>query len=112
MLPLLKVTEDGEATVADVLAESLDETNAGALQEELDRLADRPRLRLDLFFVESVSSLALAKLVALHRRASDAGGELALVNVQPFVGEVFAVTGLAKLFGLPGAGAPASAHGK
>jgi anti-anti-sigma factor len=100
MLPLLKVTEDGAATVAEVRAESLDETNARAFGEELSRLADRPHLRLDLFFVESVSCLALAKLVSLYCRVSDAGGALALVNVQPFVGEVFAITGLATLFGL------------
>jgi anti-anti-sigma factor len=50
--------------------------------------------------LRSVGGLALGELVSLYRRVSDAGGELTLVNVQPFVAEVFAVTGLATLFGL------------
>jgi anti-anti-sigma factor len=110
VLPLLHVSQGGEATIAAVLADRLDESNAQALGEALYRLADRPRLVVDLSPVASVSSLGLAKLVCLHLRVRDSGGELALANVQPFPREVFEVTGLARLFGL-GSEPPVRASG-
>jgi anti-anti-sigma factor len=94
------VTQGGEATFAAVLADRLDDANAEALGEALYRLADRPRLVVDLAAVGSVSSLGLAKLVGLHRRVRDGGGQLALANAQPFVCDVLEVTGLSRLFGL------------
>jgi anti-anti-sigma factor len=98
MLPELRVTADGEATVVALQTEKLDESNIGAIGEQLLGLAGRPRLRLDFFHVEYVDSAALARLVALHRKMHAAGGELTLENVQPFVSEVLEVTGLVGLF--------------
>jgi anti-sigma B factor antagonist len=94
------VTQGSEATVAALLADRLDDSNAEALGEALYRLAGRPRLVVDLAAVGSVCSLGLAKLVCLHRRVSESGGQLALANVQPFVQAIFEVTGLSRLFGL------------
>ena len=63
-------------------------------------LAERPgglnggEVRLDLGAVEFVESRELGALVVLNRRARDAGGRLALVDVRPQVAAVLEVTRL------------------
>jgi anti-anti-sigma factor len=51
-------------------------------------------VRLDFGAVESVESRELGALVVLNRRARDAGGRLALVDVRPLVAAVFELTRL------------------
>lgn len=51
-------------------------------------------VRLDFGAVEVIDSRELGALVVLNRKVRDAGGRLALVNVQPFVSGVLAVTRL------------------
>jgi len=64
------------------------------------QLAEHPgglnggEVRLDFGAVEYVESRELGALVLLNRRARDAGGRLALVDVRPLVAAVFEVTRL------------------
>jgi anti-anti-sigma factor len=98
--PLLHVRQDGDLTRATVLTPDLTEDHAEALGEELYRLVEgaaRPRLRLDLAHVRSLTSGVLGQLVGLHRRVRACGGELVLLNVTGIVYRVFEVTRLDQL---------------
>jgi anti-anti-sigma factor len=98
--PLLHARQDGDVTLATVLATHLSEANAEGLGEELSRLVEgaaRPRLRLDLARVRFLTSTVLGQLVGLHKRVRACGGELVLLNVAGVVYRVFEVTRLDQL---------------
>jgi anti-sigma B factor antagonist len=94
----LEVATVGDVTVARFTREVV---LAGPLAEEVgDRLGallagpKLPRLVIDFANVRSLSSLMLAKLVALNRAAEAAAGRLALCNLRPDVRELMKVTRL------------------
>jgi len=55
------------------------------------------RLILDFGNVRFIQGLELGTLVILHARMKAAGGRLTIINVQPQIYEVFALTGLNQL---------------
>jgi anti-anti-sigma factor len=70
---------------------------AGQVKATANRLAeDPPRgdVVLDFAGVQFVGSEELGALVALNRKVRGAGGKLRLVNVEPPISGVFAVTRL------------------
>jgi anti-anti-sigma factor len=72
-------------------------TEVDALGDQLLRLADGEAGRglfLDLADVEFLTAALLGKLVTLHLKVRQRGGKLTLLNVNPFVYEIFAVTQL------------------
>ena len=95
--PLLQVAQAGEVTLATITTPELGELNVHAVAAELSRLVGgrtRPRLRLDLGQVRYLTSTALGRLVALHKRVRAAGGALVLANVTDPVYEVICLTRL------------------
>ena len=73
---------------------------AEAVGAELDARLAEPggqRMLLDFANVRSLSSLMLAKLVALNRAAASAGGRLALCNLRPEIHEILEVTRLTQI---------------
>jgi anti-sigma B factor antagonist len=95
--PLPQVAQAGEVTLATITTPELGELNVHAVAAELSRLVGgrtRPRLRLDLGQVRYLTSTALGRLVALHKRVRAAGGALALANVTDPVYEVICLTRL------------------
>jgi len=66
---------------------------------ELHGLIGNPegRLILDFGNVRFIQGLELGTLVILHARMKAAGGRLTIINVQPQIYEVFALTGLNQL---------------
>jgi anti-sigma B factor antagonist len=97
---LLRVEHVAGVAVVKVVVSALDEANVQAIGEALFAVADSmacPRLRLDLAQVLFLTSTALGKLMALHKRVRAAGGHLALVNVYDHVYEVFDVTRLVQV---------------
>jgi anti-anti-sigma factor len=92
--PRLQVEQSGGATIARLRDRSLFGPTAEIVGEELLRLADRPRLRLDFAQVEELSGAMLGKLVGLHLKVRAAGGKLTLENLTPFVYELFEITRL------------------
>jgi anti-anti-sigma factor len=95
--PTLRLRSHGDVTVVRVAADDLSEVNAQAVGDELFQLAAQKaggRLELDLADVHFLTSTALGKFIALHKRVSAGGGRLALTNVVGRVWEVFAVTRL------------------
>jgi anti-anti-sigma factor len=61
------------------------------------RTSPAKSLVLDLQNVEYISSAILGKIVGLRRKFS---GDIKLINLSPFLDEIFHVTGLNKLFTL------------
>jgi anti-sigma B factor antagonist len=82
---------------------SLDEETLHRIHDELLALADEPDespLLLDFGNVEYLTSATLDTLVSLHRKLRVRGRHLTVGNLGPLVHEVFAVTGLDRLFDL------------
>ncbi len=97
---LLRVEVAGDVTVVKLTTPRLEDGNAEPIGRQLADLVDllgRNKLHLDLGEVEFLSSVGLAKLVALHKKVRAVGGELRLDNVRPEVYQVFAATHLTKL---------------
>jgi anti-anti-sigma factor len=87
---------EGTAAVR-ILPQALDEVTAQAVGEQLLSLADGlggGQLYLDLGNVRYLTSTMLAKLLALHKKLSAAGGRLRLHNLTPCAYEIFEVTRL------------------
>jgi anti-sigma B factor antagonist len=63
-------------------------------------LAEMPGQRVVLSFlgVQHLTSLVLGKLIHVHKRLAESGGELRLADIDPHIYEVFAITHLDRLF--------------
>jgi anti-sigma B factor antagonist len=75
-------------------------TTAEMVSDQLGRLVEdgnHCQLLLDFANVQSLTSLMLGKLIALHNRAQAAGGRLALCALRPDVQQIFEVTRLTEL---------------
>jgi anti-sigma B factor antagonist len=103
-------TRDGRAFARFARPVRLTEENAAELAREFGGLAEGPQhLDLDLAGVVFLSSIALAQLVALHRKAASAGGSLVLRNARPDISRVFELTRLDRILDIePLANAKAS----
>lgn len=91
------VREDGSRVTVRFTTKELSDEVIGDIGDDLTRLAERfesGHLHFDLAEVDYVSSAALGKIVALHKRLARAGGRLSLGNVNDFPFEVFYVTRL------------------
>ncbi|WP_049563343.1 STAS domain-containing protein [Nonomuraea sp. SBT364] len=98
--PLTVDVVSRDATTTRVaLSGDLDYDSAPELAELSD--GDWRRLDLDLSGVTFVDSSGLAALVRLWQRAGDAGAELRLVAVTPYLRGLLRMTALDRLFGLP-----------
>ena len=94
---LLEVHASGPVTHATFTAARLDESNLYELGQELAGLVERPgqlELHLDFRAVEALSSAVLGKLVRLHQRVGKAGGRLVLLQLSPFLRDLFHLTRL------------------
>lgn len=94
----LKVRDEGEVTVAEMLLKSIVESsNIARIDAELQRLASegqRRRIVLDFGDVEFLSSTMLAVLLQMHGRVEQGGGTLRLCGIRENLQEVFRVTRL------------------
>ena len=89
--------EDGRTTIRFPAGTSLSEANAEEFSRELLALVEgkeHPHLMVDLGGVVMLTSVILAKLVALNGRVRDLGGRLTLFNPNATVHQVFKVTRL------------------
>ena len=86
--------ELGDVTVVRLTAQRLEDEDhvravfqgvAGAVE------AGRPNLLLNFGRVEYLASVAVGKLLALHRKVQSAGGRLALCHLSPATDEVLEV---------------------
>jgi len=77
----------------------LSEEDVELLGAALERLAELPGQRVVLSFlgVTHITSVVLRKLVELHKRLEESGGELRLADIDPHVYEMFAITRLDRM---------------
>jgi len=97
---LLHVEVAGDVTRIRFTTPRFEDGNAEAIGQQLADLVDRlgrHKLHLDLGQVEFLSSLGLAKLIALNRKVRAVKGELRLHNLRPEVYRVFEATHLTRL---------------
>jgi anti-sigma B factor antagonist len=95
--PLLRVTAVKGTIIVRVAVDDLGEDSIYTVADQLGRLVDgldQPDLVVDLEDVRYLTSTALGKLLALHKRVKAAGGRLTLMGVGDHVYEVFRVTRL------------------
>ena len=98
----LEVEDIGDVTVVNFVDRRiLDEQNIQIIGEQLFSLVDevgRRKILLNFGNVEFLSSAALGKLIALHKKLQAVGGRLILCNIDPEIYEVFEITRLDKFF--------------
>ena len=100
----LEVEDIGDVTVVNFVDRRiLDEQNIQVIGEQLFSLVDEVGRRKNLLNfgnVEFLSSAALGKLIALHKKLQAVGGRLILCNIDPEIYEVFEITRLDKFFNI------------
>ncbi|HKI35045.1 MAG TPA: STAS domain-containing protein [Gemmataceae bacterium] len=98
----LEVEDIGDVTVVNFVDRRiLDEQNIQVIGEQLFSLVDevgRRKILLNFGNVEFLSSAALGKLIALHKKLQAVGGRLILCNIDDEIYEVFEITRLDKFF--------------
>jgi len=97
----LKVRDENRVTIVEIDDKFIDSQNRDAIARELLSLADDrscKKVLLNLSGVEYLHSLALGHLVSLNKRLTKAGGELRICGAKPIVVQIFAATGITKLF--------------
>ena len=93
--------EDGVAVVSLTKPRLSEEANLEQLDQEFNVLADTYHLRrivVDLAMVVYLTSAAVGKLIALHRRLARNQGQLVLCSLQPEVSSVLAASHLLDYF--------------
>ena len=96
-LPLHIAEAGGQITIRFPAGTVLSGANCEELAGRLFALAARepkPHLLVDLGGVNLLTSMILAKLIALNNELRAAGGRLTLANPKPVIREVFKVTRL------------------
>jgi anti-sigma B factor antagonist len=100
----LEVEDIGDVTVVNFVDRRiLDEQNIQIIGEQLFSLVDevgRRKILLNFGNVEFLSSAALGKLIALHKKLQAVGGRLILCNIDDEIYEVFEITRLDKFFNI------------
>jgi anti-sigma B factor antagonist len=78
----------------------LTEEEVEALGAGLEALAELPGQRVVLSFlgVTHITSVVLRRLIEVHRRLKESGGELRLADIEAHVYEMFTITRLDRLF--------------
>ncbi len=98
---------DADGLVTASLDGELDLDTADAVRDTLVAAAARPGcrfLQVDVSQLTFIDSYALGALVSARNTAAGAGVTLTLAHPSPPVRKAIQVTGLADVFGLPGAG--------
>jgi len=98
---VLEVIDRGGIKLVRVVSSSiLREDEVEAFGQGLLALAEMPGRRVVLSFlgVQHLTSLVLGKLIHVHKRLAESGGELRLADIDPHIFEVFAITHLDRLF--------------
>ena len=91
-------TEDG--TLVKLTQRDLDKDTVAVLGDELFELAresGRPNLYLDLGGIRLMDSVVVGKALSLDTKLRKHGGRLILVNIDPFIFQIFHVARLTEI---------------
>lgn len=98
----LKATFDGEICAAAVSRDQLtDEDNLEQFTQDLNLLIEKHEVRnliLQLSQVRYMTSSAIGKLIALHRKVNRSGGRMVLCELTPEVSEALSASRLLEYF--------------
>lgn len=98
---LIHVSERSGVKLVRMRTEALrTEGEVDALGRSLMGLAEVPGARVVLSFlgVKHLTSLVLGRLIHVHKRLAESGGELRLADIDPQLFEIFTITRLDRLF--------------
>lgn len=97
---IYQVEEQEGITIMTLTLNTLTHEDNRELMQAFDALlnAGNKKIILDLLNTKYISSLILASLVFMQKRAKDTGGNLLICNVQNQVKEIIEVTNLDKIF--------------
>ncbi len=100
MNPICNIEKQNDINVLTLTLDALTHEDNNALMKVFDGLLKEggKKIILDLSGTRYVSSIILASLVYMQKRAKDAGGALIFCNVQNQVKEVIEMTNLDKIF--------------
>ena len=96
--------EIGEKIVGDIyiisISGRMDTLTSKYVEARLDSVIEenRPKLLIDLGEVDYISSVGLRVLLASLKKQRQNQGSLQLASLQPFVQNIFKITGLDKIF--------------
>ena len=97
-MTITQKNEDGKITI--MLDGWLDHENSPKLGEVIEATDAAKELILDFEKVEYISSAGIRMLVTAHRKAKELEAEFSVINVNPEVLSVLAMTGLDKKLGI------------
>jgi len=98
---IVHISDRGGVTLVRLLAGTVrTEAEVDALGRGLLAVAEVPGRRVVFSFlgVKHLTSLVLGKLIQVHKRLAESGGEIRLADIDPQIYEVFAITHLDRLF--------------
>jgi len=99
---LLRITRQNDVGVVSFqTSRILDQSNVQQLGDELDALLSKHKLKklvLNFDKIHYMSSAVMGKLVGLHKKLNEAGGELRLCNIADSIYEIFEIMRFDKLF--------------
>jgi anti-sigma B factor antagonist len=96
--------EIGEKFIGDIyiisLSGRMDTVSSKDVEARLDSAIEekRPKMIIDLAEVDYISSVGLRVLLASLKKQKQNQGSLQLASLQPFVQNIFKITGLDKIF--------------
>jgi anti-sigma B factor antagonist len=85
-----------------VVSGRIDATTSGQLETALDELIEQNKANIvvDMNGVEYISSVGLRVILSAQKKVRLKNGDVKLASLQPFVREVFEITGFTKLFSI------------
>ena len=97
---MCKVEKDGDITVMSVTIDTVFHDENEQLMKFFDDVlnAGNKKILLDLAGTNYLSSVILASLVYMMKRAKESGGNLVFCNIRPRVKEIMTLTYLDKVF--------------
>jgi len=93
--------QDGVGVVNFTTSRILDQSNVQQLGEEFDELLDKHKLKKLVINFEKInymSSAVMGKLVALHKKVKQNGGQLRLTNIAQSIYEIFEIMRFDQMF--------------
>lgn len=98
---ILEAQTIDNVTIVSILGRIVDEQVIDKLGEQLNNLVDpsgQQRILINFKKVESFSSAAFGKLIAVHKKLEATKGKLAFSNIDPTIYEAFKILKLDSLF--------------
>ena len=97
---ICKIDRQGDITILALILDNITMYQNEELQKAFAALLDKGKKKivLDLSNIDFISSIVIASLVFMVKRAREAGGNLVLCGVRDKVKKVLAITNLDKVF--------------